>query len=281
MVGIAAYAAYLPRLRLSRKAIVDAHRWADPGLAGKAKGERSMCNWDEDAVTMGVEASRACLGDRRTTSLIAFASTSAPFADRQHGGIVAGALNLGEDLASIDVGASQRAGTSALLQAFAAVASGQHADALVIASDKRRSKAASAGELDNGDGAAAMFVGSGACALEFVAAHTATVDFIDHFRGAGEDFDYGWEERWIRDEGLARIVPEAVGKALKKAGLGAADVAHFILPSTIRGATASVAKAAGIANDAVADTLAAEVGEAGVAHPFLMLGARLATAELV
>ena len=61
MVGITAFGGYVPRLRLARKAIVAAHVWADPGLKGKARGERSMCNWDEDAVTMGVEAARNCL----------------------------------------------------------------------------------------------------------------------------------------------------------------------------------------------------------------------------
>lgn len=280
MTGISALAVYLPRLRLARKAIVDAHRWADPGLAGKAQGERSMCNWDEDAVTMGVEAARSCLGDESGVDLLVFASTSAPFADRQHAGIVATALNLSEDVASFDAGASQRAGTSALLQAIAAVRSGLHRRALLVAGDKRRTKAASAGELDFGDGAVAVQLSTDRIALEFVASHTVTVDFLDHFRGAGEDFDYGWEERWIRDEGLARIVPAAVGKALAKAGVNAADVAHFILPSTIRGATASTAKAAGIPGPAVADTLAAQVGETGVAHPLMMLAARLASAEL-
>ena len=36
MVGITAFGGYVPRLRLQRQAIVDAHKWADPGLAGKA-----------------------------------------------------------------------------------------------------------------------------------------------------------------------------------------------------------------------------------------------------
>ena len=280
MVGISSLAAYLPRLRLARKAIVDAHRWADPGLAGKAQGERSMCNWDEDSVTMGVEAARACLADRTTTDLLIFASTTAPFADRQNAGIVATALNLPEDLASLDIGASQRAGTSALLQAFAAVKSGLHRDSLVVLSDKRRAKAASPGELDFGDGAVALLVSNQEPALEFLASHTVTVDFIDHFRGSGESFDYGWEERWIRDEGLAHIVPEAVGKALGKAGIKATDIAHFVLPGTIKGAGTSVAKAIGVPAGSVADTLAANVGETGVAHALMMLAARLASGEL-
>ena len=47
--GILSYGAYLPRARLQRKAIAAANSWFAPGLRGLAKGERAMCNWDEDA----------------------------------------------------------------------------------------------------------------------------------------------------------------------------------------------------------------------------------------
>ena len=60
MVGIVAYGAYVPRLRLSRQAVYDANKWFAAGLRGLAKGERSMANWDEDSITMAVEASRDC-----------------------------------------------------------------------------------------------------------------------------------------------------------------------------------------------------------------------------
>lgn len=52
MIGITAYGGYIPKLSLSRKAIANAHSWADPGVSGKARGARSMCNWDEDAITI-------------------------------------------------------------------------------------------------------------------------------------------------------------------------------------------------------------------------------------
>ncbi len=272
MTGITSFGGYVPRLRLARKAIVAAHSWADPGLKGKARGERSMCNWDEDAVTMGVEAARNCLAS--TTSMpdvVLFASTSAPFADRQNAGVISTALSLGEDLASIDIGASQRAGVSALIQAIAGVQSSLYDNALVICADKRRSKAASAGELAYGDGAAAMTIGNDSPLLEFVAAHSATVDFVDHFRAAGEEFDYTWEERWIRDEGLAKIVPPVIAKALAKAGLASSAVTHFVMPSTIGRAVAGIAKGAGISAEAVRDNLDAVCGETGAAHPLVML----------
>jgi 3-hydroxy-3-methylglutaryl CoA synthase len=272
VVGITGFGGYLPRLRLARKAIVAAHVWADPGLQGKAKGERTMCNWDEDAVTMAVEASRNCLAgiDSAPDALI-FASTTAPFADRQNAGVIGTALTLGEDIASIDVGNSQRAGVSALIQGIAAVRSGLYRNALVVASDKRRTKAASAGELAYGDGAAAVTIGEAQPLLEFVAAHSATVDFVDHFRASGEEFDYGWEERWIRDEGLAKIVPPVVATALQKAGIAPTALDHFVMPSTIGRAVAGIARQIGISDKAVRDNLDATCGETGVAHPLVML----------
>ena len=114
MVGITAFGGYIPKRRLVRQAIVDAHVWADPGLARRGRGERAMCNWDEDAVTMAVEAARSCVNSGGTTpGALYFASTSAPFADRQNAGIVSTALSLPESIASVDVGSSQKAGVSA------------------------------------------------------------------------------------------------------------------------------------------------------------------------
>src|ERR1700694_716691 len=105
MVGITAFGGYIPRLRLSRKAIVDANSWANPALKSQAKSERSICNWDEEPVTMAVEAERDCSGarDRDAIAALYFDSTYAPFDDRHNGGIVAQALLLGSDVATLDV----------------------------------------------------------------------------------------------------------------------------------------------------------------------------------
>ena len=69
---------------------------------------------------MAVEAARDALvgRDRGTIAALRFASTTFPFLDRLHSGIVAGALSLPEDISAIDVAATQRAGTSALIEAL-------------------------------------------------------------------------------------------------------------------------------------------------------------------
>ena len=275
MAGISAFGGYVPRLRLERSAIAAAHAWADPGVVARGKGRRSICNWDEDAVTMGVEAARDCLSDRDADAALPdavyFASTSFPFADRQNAGILATALGLDGDRVSLDITGSQRAGTSALFQALAAVSGNLFGETLVVAADKRRTRANSAGEMAYGDAAAALAVTADDGLLRFLGGHSATEDFIDHFRAAGEEFDYTWEERWIRDEGLAKIVPPAIARALEKAGVAAEEVAHFCMPSTIGRAVQGIAKSAGLPAESIRDNLHAELGESGAAHALVML----------
>jgi 3-hydroxy-3-methylglutaryl CoA synthase len=282
MVGIAAWGAYAPRLRLSRKAVTQANAWVAPNLRGKGKGERSMANWDEDALTMAVEAARDALGpddDRSAIDTLYFASTTAPFVDRQNAGVVAAALTLEKSIASADVTGSQRCGLSALGQALAAVKGGATKRALVVAGEHRRARAASSQELDNGDGAAAFVVTVEPGAAEFLGRGSVTDDFVDHFRGAESEFDYGWEERWIRDEGIVKLVPPAIRRALEDAGVSASEIKHFCFPSTFAGMAASLAKMVGIAPEAVRDNLALTLGEAGCAHGPLMLAHALEEAQ--
>lgn len=272
MVGITSFGAYIPLLRLSRKSIAEAHAWSDPTLMGRGKGERSMANWDEDTVTMAVEAARDCLsGTRSSPDALFLATTSAPFLDRQNAGIVTTALQLGEELAVLDVTSSQRAGTSALLQALAAAQSGVYQNVLVVASEKRHAQAAGAQIFNNGDGAAAIGVGAQDTLLNYLGGASLTVDFIDHYKGENQEFDYTWEERWIREEGYLTIVPNAIRKALAQTNLKAGDINHFVMPGTISKIQAAVAKKAGIAAEAVADNLHSVCGETGAAHPLVML----------
>lgn len=285
MVGITAYGAYIPRRRLQRKAVVQANAWFAPNLAGSAKGERAMANWDEDTVTMAFEAARDCLPasdpakDRAHVDAITLASTTLPFADRQNAGIVAGALSLADGISSLDVASSLRAGTSAMIVMLDAVKSGRATTPLLVAADKRKARAASSQELAYGDAAAAFTFGKDKVIAEFIGAHTVTLDFVDHFRGEGGEFDYGWEERWIRDEGYSKIVPAAVKTLLEKTRTAPADIAHLILPCPFAKLDQTLAKQCGVDPAKVRDNLAANVGDAGAAHALLMLAHVLETAK--
>ncbi len=277
MVGITSYGGYIPRLRLQRSVVYAANAWIAPGLFGSAGGERSVANWDEDSVTMAVEAARECIKgfDKEHIDALYMASLSFPFKDRQNAGIVARALNLREELESADFTSSSRSGVSALAAGLNSVQAGSTRNTLVTVGDRRITKMAYTHELLAGDGAAALMLGTDDVIAEFKGSFTITSDFIDHFRGQDEPFDYNWEERWIRDEGYFKIAPRAIEGLLNKTGVAGEDISAFIMPCPFGKATHKIAAGCGIAVEKVADNLHKVCGDTGVAHPLVMLVAAL------
>ena len=272
--GISGFGAYIPQARLQRSAIAEANAWFDAGLKSLGRGQRSMCNWDEDSITMGVEAAADCLAglDGHVPESLYFASTTFPFLDRQNSVVLAEALDLPRRMRTMDISASQRAATSALLTLLQGEQSG-----LVVASEHRRAKAGSRAEMLWGDAAAAIATGGGPVLAEFLGGESLAVDFVDHYRGG--EFDYDWEERWIRDEGYLKIVPEAVNRLLQNCGVDAANIAHFILPTDQARTPPAVAKKLGINPQAVVDNQQAAVGVAGAAQALVLLARTLESAE--
>ncbi|MCE5283122.1 MAG: SDR family NAD(P)-dependent oxidoreductase [Deltaproteobacteria bacterium] len=281
MIGITSYGAYIPRLRLERAAIYRAMGWFAPATIMVAQGERSMCNHDEDALTMAVAASRDCLigKNKREIDGAYLCSTTLPFADRQNAGILKTALNLPDAMITADFTSSQRAGTTALITALEAVEGGGRRNVLVTASDKRETKPAYFYEMWFGDGAAALLVGSEDVIAEFKGSHSVSCDFVDHYRAAGKAYDYTWEERWLREEGYSKFIPEAVEGLFRKTGLTMADVRWIVFPCLFKAEHRAIAKALGASPEKVIDTMHEVCGETGAAHPFLMLGAALEQAK--
>ncbi len=275
--GIIGVGGYLPRLRLDRAAVAAAHRWMAPGLKSNAKGTRSMINWDEDVLTMAVEAGRSVLGRFPVGSVgnLTLASTTLPFADRLNASVLAAALGLDAQLSSMDAAGSLRCGSSALLRALRGDSG---ATSLIVASERRIPTPASTGELLAGDGAAAIAVGHGEPLAVLRGSASETIDFVDHFRASGRDGDYGWEERWVREEGFLKLVPPVIRRALAEAGLQADQVDAFLMPAALMKVNQVVAKKAGIRPEAVADTLFETCGDTGAAHPLLMLARELESA---
>ncbi len=275
--GITGFGAYIPRLRMERSAIAAAHRWMAPGLRALAKGRRAFCSWDEDTVTMAVEAARDALLPGAATAIdrLTFASTTMPFSDLQNASIVAGALALRHDIATLDIGQSQRAGTSALLAAMR----DSRGTALVLASDRPRGKPGSNQEIAFGAGAAAFVLGTQDLVATLEGSASSTALFVDHFRSADGRYDYYWEERWIRDEGYMKLVPPTVKAALSDAGLSADAVRHFVLAAPFKGVATALARRLGLPAGVEADALEEEGGYCGCAHGLVMLAQVLETAK--
>jgi len=281
MTGITSYGAYIPRLRLNRMAIVSAMGWFAPAIMAVSQGERSMCGWDEDSISMAVAASRDCLlgRDKKKIDAIYLASTTLPFADRQNAGIVAGGLNLGHEITTSDITGSQRVGATALISALESVKSGDKSNILVTAADKRETKAAYFYEMWFGDGAASLSVGSENVIAEYKGSYSVSYDFVDHYRAADRKFDYMWEERWSRDAGYAKILPEAINGLFKSLDISMDDVDKLIYPCFFKGDHKKLAAKMGASPEKLVDNMHEVCGETGAAHPFLMLASVLDDAK--
>ena len=143
MAGIISYGGYIPKLRLSRMGIFQSMGWFAPAIMMVAQGERSMCNWDEDSLTMAVAAARDCMVgmDREKLDAVYLCSTTLPFADRQNAGILSEALNLKDGVLTADMTAAQKIATTGVVTALDAIKGGKDS-VLVVAADQRQTKSA-------------------------------------------------------------------------------------------------------------------------------------------
>ncbi len=276
---------YIPRLRLPRARIAAETAWANPPTRTAIPGARAICNWDEDALTLAVAAGRSCLaaahgeaqgGAAHLDSLV-LCSTTAPFADRDDAVVLATALDLPEDVATLNVASSLRAATGGLISAA------RHAAAdrtLLVASDARQTRVGSAQELAYGDAAAAVLVGpaDSAALATVLASQSIGSDFVDHYRMSGARFDYALEERWVRDEMLMKAVPRAAAKLLAAAGCAAESVHHLAIPVGA-GQARRIAAVCGLTAAQCDERVLAQCGDAGAAMPLLLLSAALEAAK--
>lgn len=281
MVGITSYAGYIPRYRLNRMTVYASMGWFNPAVIMSAAGEKAVANYDEDAVTMAVEAGIRCLQgfDPSRVEAVYLATTTAPFRERQCANLVAGAVCAGEEVRSADFCGSLKAGTTALLSALEFVAGGGGREALVCAADCRLGKMGSVQEMVFGDAAAALLVGREEVIAEFKGSYSLAADFVDHLRGAESRFDRQWEERWIRDMGYEKLIPAAVTGLCRKYGLQPADFDRFIYPCYYGGARKKIQRSLGVDSAKVQGELLQEVGDSGAAHPLLMLAKALEEAK--
>jgi hydroxymethylglutaryl-CoA synthase len=148
-----------------------------------------------------------------------------------------------------------------------------------VAAERRIARPASAQEMIFGDGAAAALVGHGAVLATLVAHRSEHADLVDHFRASGEAHDYGWEERWVRDEGYLKIAAGTLRQCLADGGVAAADVRHFVMPAPLARVNEAVARRLGIAADAGVSSEHETMGDLGSAQPLAMVDLALRRAH--
>lgn len=273
MRGVIGAAGYLPHWRLERSAIA-----AVLGSGGGA-GTRTVASYDEDSLTMAVEAGRRALsGVTSSPAALWFATTSPTYVEKTNATIAHAALRLDGDVLAADAGAGLRGAAAALRSALHST----DPAVLVLAGDVRTGPAGSTDEGTGGDAGSALLIGEdapGAPVLaEYLGGASATREFLDRWRLPGESRTRGWEERF-GEQRAAALAATAWDAALKDAGLTDDQVTTAALSGAQARAGAGLSKRLGAAGVQVADALGSSVGFTGAAHPGLVLASLLDTAQ--
>ena len=266
----------MPLLRLDRKAAAQALRWS--GLGGSRVGSRAVATWDEDALTMAVEAGRAPAVAGHRPHDVVFASTSSPFFERAQAPLAIHALGLSNTTRSQDTAGSRRAGTSALLRALES----EHST-LVLAGERRPTRAGSAAQLGFGDGGAAVLTAASG-GLRYLGGASLSQDFLDMYSSREQPFPYAAEERFVRDLGVADVLVPAVKAACAEGGVAPASISWAAAAEPVSGAYAAMARALKMQAPNLGADLSERAGDLGAAHPlfaFALACARAARGDII
>lgn len=267
MAGIVSYGAHIPIYRLNRESLNQV--WGEGG-----KGEKAVANFDEDSLTMGVEAARDCLKgiEKQSIDAIYFASTTLPYKEKQAASIIAAALDLREDIVTVDLADSLRSGTIALKMALDAVEAGSSKNVLVIASDCRIPPPNSAFEPLFGDSAVAFLIGADGVAVEFEGDYYLTSEFIDVWRMEYDRSIRSWEDRFIREAGYIPHLEKAISSLLKAHNLTSKDFSKAAFYAPDERLHREMVKRLGLdANIQVQDPLFNKIGNTGTAFALTVL----------
>jgi hydroxymethylglutaryl-CoA synthase len=278
MIGITSYGAYIPWHRMNRQKFAKA--WG--GFA--IPGERALAYYDEDSVTMAVEAAIDCLSgvDPSTVDSLLFASTTSPYKEKLCSATMALALHLRRDIQTSDVTGSLRSGATALGFALDAVKAGRAGNVLVTASDTRMAPPSGTNEQVLGDSAGAILVGKHNVIAEILDSYSISDELAATWRSEDDTFIRTWEERMVMDESYSKVMPEVLSGMMKKCGLSPKDFAKVIFdPSSDVRRHGKIAAELGFGPTQLLDptNIYTNVGLLGSAMTLVMLVSALEQAE--
>jgi hydroxymethylglutaryl-CoA synthase len=226
-VGIVGYGVYIPKYRIGRGIIGKA--WSSGG-----RGESSVSYHDEDVITMGAEASLNAIthsGIYSSTELDALylGTDSYPHLEHSSLGIICEVLRTKEEMDLADFTASPRASFAAFKACQDAIEANRIQYGLVIGSEARSASPGSVEEMNCGDGAAAVLLGSQDTIAEIEAVYTYSSHIVDRWREAGAPYPKEYEPRFTRDYGYQRHVLKAGSGLLDKLGARIEDFQYVVL----------------------------------------------------
>ena len=186
-LNIISYGSYIPRYRIKKEEFIKT--W---GSFQAKINEKAVIGYDEDSLTMAIEASLNALQNStlnsRDIGLISIGTSTPPYSVRSLASEIRMALGLPENITLLDFKESEKAGSTALNASLDMILNREKAG-LIIGSDSPRARPND--ELDHayGAGAGALIIGNikGIATMEAIT--SASIDFIaDRYKRDGQTY---------------------------------------------------------------------------------------------
>lgn len=231
MVGIISYGAYVPVYRIRAEEIARVHG-RDTGFIKKELliEEKSVPSYDEDSLTMGVEATLNALRrvniDRKKIGAIYSGSESPVYAVKPNASIVGEILGI-SNYTSADIEFACKAGTAGMQMCFGLVKSGFIDYGIAIGSDTSQATHGDILEFTASAGAASFIIGNKKAEIiaELEEMYSLSSDTPDFWRRNMQKYPQH-AERFTGEPAYFRHLVECTRLLMKKAKVNAKDIAH-------------------------------------------------------
>ena len=183
---------------------------------------------------MGAEASLNAIKHAGIDSLteleaIYFGTDSCLHIEHSSIGIIGEVLRTKAEIDMADFTASPRASVAAFKACQDAINARRIRYGLVIGAEARSVSPGSPEELNCGDGAAALILGSDNTIADIEEVYTYSTNIVDRWRDAGSPYPKEYEPRFTRDYGYKRHIVNAENAILHKLGVDISNFQHVIL----------------------------------------------------
>jgi len=283
--GIVGYGVYIPWCRIKLSDIAEAWK-----LPMKPPGEKTVPYYDEDAVTMAVEAALNAIKhakiDGSELGAVYVGTTSSPYLEKQVSTIIAEVVGASASAQRIDFTGSARASTAALIACVNAIRSGEVNYGLVIGTDvlvpppgDREGM-----EFTMSAGAAALVLGKDNIIAEIEGFATYSTDFTERWKNVEDQVPRVSLSRFSREFGYIMHVEKACKSLYEKLNLKPSDFKYavFTEPPDPRGYLMRLAPKIGLTPAHIMAgmmPIAQFIGDCGCASVLIALAAVLDMAK--
>lgn len=280
-VGIKGYGVYVPPFRIKVEEIMQTWLNSNPVYLHDIMNikERAVCDYDEDVITMSVEAAKNALKMSKTgpkeIGAIFLGSSTLPYVMKPASSIVLEALGAPNSSFISDVQFSGKSGTVALQVCLALVGQKFAKNALAIGADNLsiHAEPGESFEYPASAGAGALLLGEENLIAEIEAFETYNSDTPDIYRLDGDRYlTRGGDAMVESDVGLPAHTRNAVNSLLQKLGKKPKDFDYAVFHQTYGVSPFITGRSLGFEDAQVAPALIAdEIGDTGASSVLIGL----------